>query len=169
MKGGVFSRIVRRVSIRSRTREPGLANLSSTPRIVVEAESAGQNIADRLRASGFRTDFTLASLYEIDRLFDRDAPDGVARPGGLFSENVGFRLFALGGYVGLTLLRELGGEWIGDDRDPEGEINISLKLPDGSVVWPVQRVMLRYQEGAEHGLGDYGAVLGRSFSASRKP
>ncbi|MBB6426892.1 hypothetical protein [Sphingopyxis sp. JAI128] len=169
MKGGVFSRIVRRVATWSRTGESGSANLSSTPRIVAEAVSAGKDIADRLRDVGFRTDFTLCSLYEIDRLFDRDAPAGVARPGGLFSENVGFSLFALGGYVGLTLLRELGGEWVGDDRDPEGEINISLKLSDGSIVWPVQRIMMRFRDGAEYGVGDYGAVLGRSFSASRKP
>jgi len=167
MKGGVFSRIVRRVATWSPMGEPGSAKLSSTPRIVAEAVSAGEHIADRLRGSDFRTDFTLSSLYEIDRLFDRDAPDGVARPGGLFSENVGFNLFALGGYVGLTLLRELGGEWVGDDRDPEGEINISLTLADGSTVWPVQRIMMRFREGAECSVGDYGSVLGGRFSASR--
>jgi len=165
MTGGVFSRIVRRVAIWSRTGEPGSANMSSTPRIVAEAVSAGEHIADRLRDAGFRTDFTLSSLCEIDRLFDRDAPDGVARPGGLFSENVGFNLFALGGYVGLTLLRELGGEWGGDDHDPDGEINMSLTLADGSTVWPVQRIMMRFREGAECSVGDYGAILARRSHA----
>lgn len=166
MKGDVFSRIARWISTWSRGR--GSAGLPFSPRIVAEAVSAGQAIADRLRGEGFRTDFTLSSLYEIDRLFDRDAPDGVARRGGLFSENVGLNLFALGGYVGLTLLHELGGEWIGDDRDPEGEINISLKLSDGSIVWPVQRVMKRFRDGAENSIGDYGAVLGGRFFASGK-
>lgn len=166
MKAGIFSRIASRAATWSRTLGSGLAGLSSSPRIVAEAVAAGQAVADKLLGLGFRADFTLSSLYEIDRLFDRDAPDGVARPGGLFSEKVGFCLFALGGYVGQTLLRELGGEWVGDDRDPEGEINICLKLSDGSIVWPVQRVMKRFRDGAENSIGDYGAVIARDLLES---
>lgn len=164
MSGGVVSRIMGRASAWYRALGAEPPSSSSSPRIVTEAVAAGQHIADLLRASGFRTDFTLSSLYEIDRLFDRDAPDGVARNGGLLSKDVGLRLFALGGYVGVTLARELEGEWIGDDRDPEAEINIGLKLLDGGIIWPVQRVMMRFRHGAEYGIGDYGAVLGGSFS-----
>ena len=45
---------------------------------------------------------------------------------------------------------------VGDDDDPEGEINVQLVLPGGGVIWPVQRVMKRFQNGSVDGLSVYG-------------
>jgi hypothetical protein len=54
-------------------------------------------------------------------------------------------LFALGAYVGETVRRGLGGAWDADDEDPNGEINIALHLPNSLIIWPVQRVIKRFQ------------------------
>ncbi len=53
-------------------------------------------------------------------------------------------------------VRELGGVWETDGADPKGEIDIAVRLPDGSTVWPVQRAMKRLWNGAEDGLYVYG-------------
>ena len=127
--------------------------------IVSDALASAEWIATALSSSGYRADFTLASFGEIDRFFDEHAPRGVARPDGLLSEQVGSRIFAIGAYVGETLRRQLGGEWVADDKDPEVEINISIKLVDGSIVWPVQRAMKRFRNGPEDSIVAYGAAL----------
>jgi hypothetical protein len=62
--------------------------------------------------------------------------------------------------VGEVIRRSVGGKWSGDDSDPEAEVNVELHLPDGSVVWPVQRVMKRLQGGPEEGIAAYAAALG---------
>jgi hypothetical protein len=68
--------------------------------------------------------------------------------------------------VGEVIRRNRGGVWRADDEDPEGEINVALELPDGSVIWPVQRVMKRCVNGAEDGIAVYGLVLGLNVGAS---
>ncbi|MGQ3101459.1 MAG: hypothetical protein ACT6Q5_09050 [Sphingopyxis solisilvae] len=129
--------------------------------IVSDALASAEWIANALLSSGYRADFTLASLGEVDRFFEEHAPGGVARPDGLLSEDVGSRLFAIGSYVGETLRRQLGGEWIGDDKDPQAEINVSIKLADGSIIWPIQRAMKRFRNGPEDSIVAYGAALSR--------
>jgi hypothetical protein len=128
--------------------------------IVEDIDTAAAGIAVALASSGYDADLSPASLWEIDRFFDEQAPDGRARRRGLLGQQVGARLFALGAYVGEVLRRELGGEWHGDDDDPEAEITVELRLPDGSVVWPVQRVLQRFRDGPEEGIAAYGSALG---------
>lgn len=53
-------------------------------------------------------------------------------------------MFAVGSYVGEVIRRHYGGEWRGNDEDPEGEINLGLVLPGGAIIWPVQRVLKRF-------------------------
>jgi hypothetical protein len=43
-------------------------------------------------------------------------------------------LFGLGAYVGEVIRKSVGGTWIGDHVDPEGEMNLTLHLPDGADV-----------------------------------
>lgn len=130
--------------------------------IVSDALASAEWIANALSSSGYRADFTLASFGEVDRFFEEHAPGGIARPSGLLSEDVGSRLFAIGSYIGETLRRQLGGEWIGDDEDPQAEINISIKLADGSIIWPIQRAMKRFRNGPEDSIAAYGAALSKS-------
>jgi hypothetical protein len=46
----------------------------------------------------------------------------------------------------------------GDDNDPQAEINIAVRLNTGVILWPVQRVMRRFKNGAEDGVWIYGAA-----------
>ena len=66
----------------------------------------------------------------------------------------------MGCYVGEVVRRSKGGEWYGDDADPEVELNAELRLADGSVCWPIQRVMKRLRNGAEDSITAYGRGLG---------
>ncbi len=106
--------------------------------IVEDVMTASTWIAQALSSSGYHADFNPGSLWEIDRFFDEHSRDGRPVAGGLLSEALGSRLFALGAYVGEVIRRQLGGEWHGDDSDPKAEISVELRLPDGTVCWPVQ-------------------------------
>jgi len=77
------------------------------------------------------------------------------KQGGLLAENMGQRLFAIGSFIGEVIIKECGGEWITDDNDKMGEINVAIKLPNGSMLFPVQRVMKRVREGVENNICDY--------------
>jgi hypothetical protein len=138
------------------------------PRIVGDATKAADWIAHALSSSGYRADYSLESLREVDRFFDEHTVDGRARPDGLLAKNLGQRLFAIGAYCGEAIRRRAGGTWNGDDADLQAEINIALTLPDGSVLWPVQRVMKRFTGGSEESLYAYAvAVLDASATDRR--
>ena len=123
------------------------------------AESADW-ISQALSSSGYCADFTPQSLREIDRFFDEHGLNGEARPGGLLSSGLGQRIFALGSYIGEVVRRKLGGRWVGDDSDPEAEVNVELQLADGTHCWPVQRAMKRFKNGKEDGIAAWGIGLG---------
>jgi hypothetical protein len=128
--------------------------------IVEDVGEAAERVATALTASGFRADFTPRSLWEIERFFESEVSNGRPRPNGLLAQQTGQRLFALGSYVGEVVRRGAGGAWIGDDEDPAAEINVALDLPDGSRIWPIQRVMKRFSNGAQDSVIAYGAALG---------
>lgn len=116
-------------------------------------------ISTALISSGYKADFSMDSLKEIERFFNEHSQEGEPVPGGLLSESLGSRLFALGSYVGEVIRRSMGGEWITDDSDPDGEINITLQLSNGGLIWPGQKVMKRLKNGPEDSIAAYGAVL----------
>lgn len=125
-------------------------------RIVRDVAAAADWMAKALNSSGYRADFSIASLKEIDRFFDEHSRAGKPAPGGLLSEATGQRLFGLGAYVGETIRRKSGGRWRGDDSDPAAEINVALILSNGSTLWPIQRVIKRLRNGPEDGIYAYG-------------
>jgi len=126
-------------------------------------------IAKALSSSGYNADFSANSLWEIDRFFDENSKNGTAKSNGLLAKDLGSRLFSLGGYIGEVLRRNLGGEWHGDDNDPEAEINIELRFSSSSICWPVQRVMKRYKNGSEDGIVAYGLALGLTIGEKPIP
>lgn len=128
--------------------------------LIEDAQSSADWVANVLAVSGYQADFSIESLKEVDRFFDEHTEDGQAVPGGLLSEDLGSRVFALGSYVGEVLRRQYGGHWRADDDDPQGEITIQMVLDNGTACWPVQRVMKRYQNGPEDGIYVYGVVAG---------
>jgi hypothetical protein len=130
-------------------------------KVVADAMASAEWIAKALSASGYKADFSVESLREVDRFFDDHAPNGHPKPGGFLSSDVGARLFALGGYVGEVIRRASGGEWKGNDKDPQAEITIALQLKSGTTLWPVQRIMKRFQNGSEDGVYVYGVAATR--------
>ena len=72
---------------------------------------------------------------------------------------MGARLFAIGAYVGEVIRRQNSGEWQGDDNDTHAEINVAVRLKTGTILWPVQRVMKRFKNGAEDDIWIYGATV----------
>lgn len=102
--------------------------------------------AGNLSKSGYRADHSLLSLKDIERFMTENEA--------LFQGNGGPIIFALGCYVGETMLSLYGGTWQTDDTDPQGEINIAVKI-GSKTYWPVQRVMKRIQQGAENDLYEY--------------
>ena len=107
-------------------------------------------VVKALNSSGYRADYTLESMKELDRFFDEQSG-----PGGILSRNRGQILFALGSYVGETAIRLWGGRWLTDDSDPEGEVNIMVELTGGVRFWPVVRCMKRCRLGREESLYAY--------------
>lgn len=125
-----------------------------------DVQTSADWISRALQSSGYRADFSPQSLWEIDRFFDEHSQNGVAKPGGLLSQDLGSRLFAVGSYIGEVVRRQIRGEWIGDESDPEAEINVELHLSDGARCWPVQRAMKRFKNGAEDGIAAWGSNAG---------
>lgn len=54
-------------------------------------------------------------------------------------------------------------EWITDDNDPQGEVNVAIKLPNDMIIWPVQRTMNRFKNGFEDSIYPYARVLLKDF------
>lgn len=131
--------------------------------------AASEWISQALGSSGYVADFGPASLWSVDRFLDDHAPAGQPHRGGLLATDLGTRLFSLGAYTVEVLRRNLGGQWQTNDADPEGELNVALRLPVGDVVFPVQRVMKRFKHGAEDSVAAYGAALGLVVGPDPKP
>lgn len=131
------------------------------PQLVDDVRRSAEWIAEALTSSGYRADFSPASLAEVERFFDEQLRrPGKPRRGGLLAEDLGVRIFALGGYVGEVARRALGGRWDASGVSDDDEDEVRLRLDDGGVVWPVQRVMKRYERGPEESLTAWGASLG---------
>jgi len=120
------------------------------------------HVAKSLRSSGYRLDFTPRSFWEVERFFvENTTGAGAPSKSGFLARDLGKWMFGLGAYTGEVIREALNGDWVTDDDDPQGEVNIELHLPSGVVMWPVQRVIKRFADGWEDGdLVGYGAALG---------
>lgn len=107
-------------------------------KIVDDIYKGAEWISEALHSSGYRADYSPESLWHIDFFFNDHSINGKPTPRGLLSKDFGTRIFALGAYVGEVIRRSIGGEWQGDDIDPQAEINVVLKLSDNSICLPVQ-------------------------------
>lgn len=137
-------------------------NMITQSKVVSDALASAEKISRALSQSGYKADFSLESLKQVDRFFEEQVANGRPKPGGLLSQQLGARLFAIGAYVGEVIRRQNGGEWHGDDNDPHAEINIAVRLKSDVILWPVQRVMKRFRNGAEDGIWIYGATVSES-------
>jgi hypothetical protein len=70
---------------------------AAQPQIVVDATEGAEWVAEAMRSSGYRTDFSPGSLWEVDRFFDEQMKRaGKPKPSGLLAEDRGACLFAIG-------------------------------------------------------------------------
>ncbi len=110
------------------------------PTLLEDIHTQSEWIAKALNSSGYKADFTVDSMKEIDRFIDEQSG-----PDGIIQRNRGIIIFSLGAYIGQTVIKVYGGEWETDDNDPSGELEISVKLLNGFVMWPVQKCIKRCQ------------------------
>ena len=113
-------------------------------------------VVKALNSSGYKADYSLESMKEVDRFFDEQNTEN-----GILANNRGQIIFALGSYIGETAIKLYGGRWITNDDEPNGEINIAVEVSNGTVIWPVKRCMRRYTNGAEDSIHDYIYVLNK--------
>ncbi len=130
------------------------ANPQPVSKLIDDIKPSAQWIVMAMTSSGYKVDFTIDSMKEIDRFFDEQN-----NPNGILANNRGTILFSIGCYIGETIIKNFGGCWITDDNDPQGEINMAVKMTDGTVLFPVQRCMKRFMNGAEDGIYAYVYVL----------
>jgi len=129
------------------------------PSIVRDALEAADWMAKSLAGWGYKADYSLDSLKDVDRFIDDEAPGGKPKPGGHLSQQFGTHMFGLGAYVGETIRRLGDGQWEGNDRDAWPEVTLAVRLKSGAVLWPTQRMLKRFENGKENGLYPYGVVI----------
>jgi hypothetical protein len=137
-----------------------LGLFAKDPQIIVDAIKSAKWISKALNSSGYKADFSLESLKEIDRFFDEHSENGKPKVGGLLGEQLGSRIFSIGSYVGEVLKKEYGGKWVGNDSDPDSEINLELRLNGDIGLYPIKKTIKRLQNGSEDSLYFYGKVAG---------
>jgi hypothetical protein len=109
-------------------------------------------------------DYSIRSLIDIDRFFNENSINGKPMRGGRLSRNLGVVLFSIGAYVGNSIIKNVeGARWVADDNDRSGEINVSVEFPNGSIIWPVQKVMKRLKNGSEDSIYVYGYQLTKDY------
>lgn len=132
------------------------------PTLEEDIHSACEWVVTALNSSAYKADYTLESMKEIDRFFDEQSGEG-----GIISKGRGRIIFAIGSYIGETVIRLFGGKWLTDDSDPQGEITAAVQLDNGTVIFPMQRVIKRYQNGSEDGIYAYVYVLSPEAASNR--
>ncbi|WP_347053497.1 hypothetical protein [Flavobacterium olei] len=112
------------------------------------------------KTGNYELDYSIDSLIEIDRFFERNLLDGKPKRGGKLSKNFGGIIFSISSYVAHVLLKNVSNSiLVTDDADPDGEINFYVELAEGSICFPTQRVMKRVKNGLEDSIYHYGYSL----------
>jgi len=122
-------------------------------------------IVKAFAADKLKLDHSIRSFIEIDKFFNKHTSNGIAKRGGRLSINLGSVIFSTAAYIGETIIKKVPGSiWITDDDDPEGELTISVKLKDGTIIFPMERVMKRFKNGEEDSIYVYGHLITKDFA-----
>ena len=134
----------------------GFGQKRSEAGIMEDVASSANSVAKSLQALGYKTDFSFESIKELERfMIDNVNDEGGAKPKSELGKDTGGRLFMLGSYLGEVIRREINGSWRGSDDDPEVILNVEVIGPNGAVIWPIQRIMKRFQNGSEDDVWAY--------------
>jgi hypothetical protein len=120
-------------------------------------------ITKAFAADKLRLDYTIRSFIEIDKFFNKHLKEGKAIKGGRLTQNVGAIVFSLGSYVGQTIIKNVPGAVWQIDDDSGGELTASVKLPDDAIIFPMQRIMNRFQNGSDDSVYVYGHHVTKDF------
>lgn len=110
-------------------------------------------------------DYSIRSFIEIDKFFNKNCKDGKAVKNGPLSKNLGVILFSFGAYIGETIIKVVpDSAWVPDEIEPNNEVKVSVKLSNGTIIWPVQRVIKRFRDGSSDSIYPYGYEVTKDFS-----
>ncbi len=131
-----------------------------------DIKSQSDWIVKAFAADGFKLDYSIDSIIEVDKFFAVNMKNGVPKKGGrLYGKRFGPILFSIGSYVGETIIKNVkGAYWVTDDSDPNAEINVLLKLPNDSQIWPILKVMKRFKNGSEDAIYPYVHLVTKEFT-----
>ncbi|PIP56426.1 hypothetical protein COX05_03130 [candidate division WWE3 bacterium CG22_combo_CG10-13_8_21_14_all_39_12] len=105
-------------------------------------------------------DYSIESLREIDAFFDDQSTGGKPKENSLLGENLGGIIFSIGAYVGETFIKNNPGtQWVTDDKNPGNDMNSSIEFESGTLVWPMQKVIKRFENGPEDSIYFYGSQI----------
>jgi hypothetical protein len=135
------------------------------PTLLEDIHTQAAWIVKAFKADGLTLDHSIESFKAIDHFIDLHSADGKGKPGGRLETNWGPILWSIGAYVGETIIRHCpGGKWVTNDSDPQGELNVEVRLPNGTTMFPIARVLKRFQHGPEECIYDYGVVTVQTIS-----
>lgn len=130
-----------------------------------DIEEQSNWIVKAFAADRHKLDFTIESFISIDRFIIKHSKNGKPKAGGRLDKNLGPVLFSLASYIGETIIRNVPGSvWVNNDEDPDGELTVSIKLPDGTFVYPAQKIMKRYKNGIEDAIYPYGHIITKNYT-----
>jgi hypothetical protein len=125
-----------------------------------DVSTSAEWLAEALKSHQIEADFSLESLAALDRFLAASISAQLPGSRDFLSDDLSFRAFAIGAYVGEVIRREKGGEWTSDPSDPLVEINIALAFEDGSECFPMKRVFERLNNGPASSLTSFAVELG---------
>jgi hypothetical protein len=74
-------------------------------------------------------------------------------------------MFSIASYIIETIKKQVPDAVLfADDEAADGEVTMSITLPDGGVIFPMQRVMKRFENGEEDSIYVYGHQLTKDFT-----
>ncbi len=133
--------------------------------LLQDIKTQSEWIVKAFAADKLKLDYSIQSFIEIDKFFNQHSKEGQAVKGGRLAQDLGPIMFSIGSYVGQTIIKNVPGSvWITDDKDMEGEFTASVKLPDGTQIFPMQRIVKRFQNGPEDAIYVYGHHITNSYT-----
>lgn len=135
-------------------------------KLLEDIKSQSDWVVKAFALDGYKLDYTIDSFIQIDLFFKHNMKDGKPINGGrLPIPGFGPILFSIGAYVGETIIKHVPGAiWITDDNDPQGELTVAVKFPNGAELWPIQRVFNRFRNGTEDAIYPYGYLITKDFT-----
>ena len=129
-----------------------------------DVTEAAEWLSSALAERDVTADFSPASLIALDRFLTDAVSAQLPGSNDFFTEDLTYRSFAVGAYLGEVIRRSIGGEWVSDAHDPLVEINIALKLPDERECFPMKRVLERLNTGPGHSFARFAMEAGLEIS-----